>query len=153
MSTTPSLGHVVQAVVSSIDEDSRKPATSIGLPALICTPAKKSRRESTSCVRCSRTRRSWLRLTLSTARAVCVSLVVATRSRLTSFCSAQVSDAVGEMPLRSPWVYRDVQRLPPSGLVTAHILLLQLPCFRVCSPDERVPSDGRLHVLYRASCT
>lgn len=82
-------------------------------------------------------------------------LLHSTRLRLTSSVySAQVPDAVGEMPLRSPWVHRDVQRLPPSGLVTAHVLLLHLPCFRIRGPDERVSSDGKpvyYNALYAAS--
>ena len=65
---------------------------------------------------------------------VCL-LLHRTRS-LMLLCSAQVQDAMGEMPLRSPWVHSDVQRLPPSGLVTASVLLLQLPRLRICGPDE-----------------
>ena len=66
-----------------------------------------------------------------------------TRSPLTSSCSAQVPLVVGSMLLPSPWIRRDIQCLPQSGLVAAHVLLLYLPCVRVCGPDERVPSHGR----------
>ncbi|KAG8213884.1 hypothetical protein J3R82DRAFT_10628 [Butyriboletus roseoflavus] len=98
--TTPSLRHVVQDVVSSIDEDSLEE----GIDKL---------------------RALFPDTTLLAA------LDLVDRESVLKYL-----DAVGEIPLRSPWVHRDVQRLPPSGLVTAHVLLLHLPCIRIRGPDE-----------------
>lgn len=142
----PTLGHVVQSVISSIDEDTRKPA---GL-AILAGSHLQTVEEGVDKLRAlfpDTTLLAALDL-VDRESGVCLSVRLTVRSHR---CSAQIHDAMGEMPLQSPRVHRDVQCLPPSGLVAARVLLLHLPRFRIRSPHGRIASDGKCSCLVGTS--
>lgn len=92
--SAPSLGHVVQAVVSSIDEENRKHATSVGWPALNSVTVEEG---------IDKLRALFPDTTLLAALDLVdreSGMAFPRRCRqLTSLCSAQVPVIVGEMPL------------------------------------------------------